>query len=237
MAYCGIPEIDSILAQSLTSATNPASQTRRNLLLIGKVRDKNVISDDIVNQYIQWASQEVDARLSALYKTPLGERVAFSTLLASDITEYNPYLVLEKSCALTPGDIVLVTDGITEERHIISEVIGNAIFNTVDPISYPFSTGSRVLNIKIPDPIPWITVRLAASQIYDKYFAAQVSPNTSDYGKELRKQANQKINDILNGRTILIGVERTGRRLYDPNITDQYGLPHGGDLKRDIDVE
>jgi hypothetical protein len=234
MGYCTITEIDRVLAQSLTSATNPDSQARRNLLQIGSVRDKNTIPDSIVEQYIQWAGQEIDSHLSEVYKVPLCELADFEGILQSDIGEYNDYIVLERNCPLTSGDEILITDGEEEERHEIDDSVGDGIFSTVETIIYPFEAGSRVLRIKYPDPIPFVCSRLAAANIYDKYFSSQVSPAISDYGKYLRAQSRQKINDIMNGRTILHGIHRIGRRLFDPTITDQYGLPQG-DSQRNTD--
>jgi hypothetical protein len=239
MAYCTTADVDAVLAQALTSATYPTSQAKRNLLQIGNVRDKNNIPDSIVNQYIKWGDEEINAELSELYNTPFCETADFETTLVSDVSEYmpyiEPYLILEKNCALEIGDIILITDGTEEERVQIEDEIGDGIYSVYPPITYPFQSGTRVIRLKFPDPIPWVSVRLAAANVYDKYFAAQVSPNISDYGKLLRNQARQKINDILNGRTILHGVHRIGRRLYDSTITSQYGLPHGSEPNKDID--
>jgi len=237
MAYCTTDEVDYILANPLTSATNPTTQTRRNLLVIGRVRDKNVVSDDVVRQYIQWAGEEIDSQLSQMYKMPVCPKVHFQTKLLSDLTEYNSYLVLEKACSLAKGDNIWIVsaDGNEKEEHTIDEAVGNSVFSTLEPIEFPFAAGSRVLHVKFPDPIPWIAVRLTVSNLYDKYFAAQASPNVSDYGKHLRDQARIKLSEILNGKIILHGVERTGRVLYDPNIVAQYGLPDGPEPKRDIE--
>lgn len=235
MGYCTTTDIDRILASALTSATNPTTQSRRSLLQIGKVRDKNNISDDIVNQYISWSGQEIDATLSELYKTPFCELADFESQLYSDITEYNSYIVLERDCPLIDGDVIILKYGTIEEKHIIDDVIGDGVFSTVDPIQFAFPDGSRLIRIKFPDPISWICTRLAAANIYDKYFAAQASPDMTDYGKTLRLQGRQKLNDVLNGRAILHGVHRIGRRLYDPTIVDQYDLPRGNEGVKDID--
>lgn len=235
MGYCTIAEVDKILANALTSATNPQSSGRRNNLQIGAVRDKNNISNDIVNQYIQWSGHEIDSHLSELYKTPLCELADFESTLFADLTEYNSYIILEQNCPLAAGDIFIITDGVFEERHEIDEALGDGIFSTVDAISYPFEQGTRILRVKFPDPIPFICSKLAAANIYDKYFAAQVSPNITDYGKLLREQARQKLNDIRNGGTVLHGVKRIGRRFYDPTLRDQYELPRGGDPDRELD--
>lgn len=235
MGYCSVSDVDRILAQALTSATNPESQSKRNLLKIGNVRDKNNIPDSIVNQYIQWSGQEIDAILSEMYKTPVCEVADFEGRMEADISEYNSYIVLEENCPLMTGDKVVVSDGNVEEVHEIDEIIGGGIFSTVNPIDYPFENNTRIIRVKFPDPLPFICVRLAAANIFDKYYSAQVSPNISDYGNYLRNQARQKINDILNGRTILWGVQRVGRRFFNPNLVDQYNLPLGQEPQRDID--
>lgn len=235
MGYCTRTDVDRVLAQSLTSATMPQTGTKTKLMRIGTVRDTNTVSDDIVDQYIQWAGEEVDAAIGQLYNTPLCELADFESMLHADITEYNSYITLARNCPLTPGDNIIISAGADEERHEVDEVLGDGVFSTVDMIALQFEAGSRVIRVKYPDPIPFIACRLAAANVYEKYFAAQVTPNTTEYGKLMRKQARQKINDILNGRTILHGVHRIGRRLYDPTISDQYGLPKGGDSQRDID--
>jgi len=237
MGYCTLEEVDSILAQALTSATNPTSQARRNLLKIGAVRDKNSISDTLAEQYIQWASQEIDSHISQLYKTPICELADFESALFSDLDEYNGFIVLDANCPLCAGDNIILSYQGMEERHVIDEAVGEGIFSTESPIQFAFPADTRVIRVKFPDPLPWICSRLAAANIYDKFFASQQSPNMSDYGKSLREQARAKVNDVLNGRTILHGVTRIGRRLYDPTISDQYGLPTGErkGMARDVD--
>lgn len=235
MGYCTITEVERLLGNALTSATDPTNQNRRNLLQIGKVRDKNSIPDSTVNQYIQWAGHEIDSTLSQMYRTPICEYADFQQNIFADVTEYNSYIILERNCPLSVGDIVILTQDGIEERHEIETVVGDGLFSTIDPIEYEFTSGARVIRVKFPDPLPWICSRLAASNVYDKYFAAQVSPNISEYGKFLRDQARQKINDLLNGRAILRGVPRVGRRLYDPTLSEQYNLPIGQDGQRDTD--
>lgn len=234
MQYCTYSDVDGIIAQSMTSATDPTGQTKRNLLLIGKVRDRNLIPDSTVDQYIRWASQEIDAFLSEMYQTPFSPVVQFETTLASEVSEYNSYLVLTKDGSINPGDHIKLQYADQIENVTISEVIGDGIYSTNEAITYPFPAGSRFLHVEFAYPIHWIAVRLAAANIYDKFFAAQASPDKTEYGTAIRRQARSKINEILNGRTILHGVHRIGRRLYDPYIDDQYGLPDGKS-ERDID--
>lgn len=234
MGYCTVTDIDGVLAQALTSATDPQNNSRRDLLQIGRVRDKNVVSDSVVRDYIRWAGHEIDATLSQQYATPICQIADFESTLFSDVSEYNSYIVLEKDCPLATGDVVLLISSDIEEIHTVDEMLGEGLFSTLEPIQYEFPSGSRIIRIKYPDPLPWICARLAAANIYEKYFAAQVGPQSSEYGTLLRNLGRQKLNDVLNGRAILHGVHRIGSRFYDPTLTSQYGL-HEGDSQRDID--
>jgi len=235
MGYCTLTEVERIVAQALTSATTSTLSGRGDLLRVGKVLDKNTVPTDIIEQYIQFAGQEIDATLSHQYKTPFCEMADFETSLQSDIAEYNAYIILDKNCPLTAGDIIILTDGVNEERFTIDELVVSGVFSTVEEILTTFAAGSRVIRVKYPDPIPLICARLAAADIYDKYFMAQVSPSKSEFGSNLRKLARQHLNNILRGITVLHGYMRIGRRLYDPNIAAQYDTHKGTDAAKEID--
>ena len=122
-----------------------------------------------------------------------------------------------------------MTDGETEERHVIESIVDNVnsnVFTTEDPIQYAFDAiVTRIIRVCYPSPIPLVSARKAAANIYEKYFMAQTDPAESDYGKMLRKLARSDINNILNGRTILHAQKRIGNRFYNSNLDDRYGLP------------
>ncbi len=86
--------------------------------------------------------------------------------------------------------------------------------------------------VSYPSPIRFISSRLAASNIYDKYFSSESSPNTSTFGATIRDLAYDRLNDILSGTIILHGQHRIGRRFYNPNLVDQYALPTGGTIEK-----
>ncbi len=236
MGYCNETDITRTIAQALTSATASTSDalgTYGNLLNIGNTLDKNLVTTSNVNYYIQLADSEIDATLSMLYKTPFCEKVDFETELYSDLDpSNNNYIVLEKYCPLAAGDIVLITDGTNEERHVISEVIGGDTFETVTDIQYSFASGSRILRVTYPPPLRFVSARIASANIYDKYFSAEVSPAQSSFGETIRTLAYDRINDILTGAIILHGQFRIGRRFYNPNLVDQYALPTGGTIEK-----
>lgn len=236
MGYCSRTDIEDVLNQALTSATASTPDglgSVANLLNIGNVMDNNLIPTDTVNSYIQISDSQIDGMISELYKTPLTEKVDLDMILFSDITEYNEYLVFDQPYPLTPGDVVLLEQSGQEERRTIDDIISPSVFSTVSSIQYAFTSGARVVRVSYPAPIRWTAARFAAASVYDKYFSAQVSPGISDYGKELRQIATNDLNNIINGTTVLHGQMRLGRRFYNPNLVDQYGLPKGGAISKD----
>jgi len=236
MAYCTSTDIERVMAQSLTSATSSTDSfdTLGDLINIGNVFDKNTVTDDVINTYIRIADQEIDAALSELYKTPLKEVANFEGILYSETNEYNEYIVLSEAAPLSIGDIVLITGENITERHEINELIDYDTFATINEIQYSFPADSRVIRVTYPEPIRYISARKAAANIYDKYFSAEVSPSTSKYGEFLRDLASRDIDSILNGRIILHGQHRIGRRFFNANLADQYALPSGGEISRDM---
>ena len=237
MGYCTRIDITRIIAQSLTSATAPTSDdlgTVESLMSIGNTLDRNLVTDDIVDYYIQLADREIDATLSELYATPFCELTNFETELFADIDEHNNYIMLERSCPLAVGDNIILIEGDVEERHVIEEVVTASMYATEDDIQYMFAAGTRLVRVSFPNPIGFISARLGAANIYDKYFSAEVSPATSEFGERLRELSMTSLNNILNGTTILHGQHRIGRRFYEPNLVDQYGLPTGGTISKEM---
>ena len=236
MGYCTETDVTRVIAQALTTATADTTDdlgTFSNLLNVGNTLDKNLVTTANVNYYIQLADSEIDASLSQLYVTPFCEKCDFETELYSAVDEYNPYIVLERNCPLAAGDVVILTDGTHEERHEIDTVVSGSTFSTVSAIQYFFLEETRVLRVTYPPPIRFISSRIAAANIYDKYFSSESSPNTSNFGIQLRELAFTRLNDILNGTIILHGHHRIGRRFYNPNLVDQYSLPMGGTISKE----
>jgi hypothetical protein len=229
MGYSNITLITNILANTLTSASPLNLNQPTDLMNIGRTLDFNVLDTDTINQYIKWADEEINSAVSELYVTPLCMKSDFETTLLSDINDYNDFVITTDSCPFYVGDVIMLINGAIEERHIIAEILDSEesnVFRTVDPISYEFPASStRVIRIKYPEPIALVSARWAAANVYEKYFMAEASPSQSDYGKWLRGLAKADINNILNGRTILHGQHRIGRRFYNPTLVDQYGLP------------
>jgi hypothetical protein len=236
MGYCTETDITKTIAQSLTTATADTPNdfgSYNSLINVGNTFDRNTIPSETVEYYIQLADSEIDGLLSQLYVTPFCEKVDFESTLYSGIDEYNPYIVLERKCPLAAGDVVALVHKTVEERHEIDAIVATATFSTVSEIAYYFPEGTtRVLRLTFPPPLRFISARLAAAAIYDKYFTAESSANVSKFGDALRAIAYDRLNDILGGRIILHGQQRIGRRFYNPNLVDQYGLKNEGDITR-----
>jgi hypothetical protein len=238
MGYSNRADIELVIAQSLTSATSQTTNglgTLSSLLNVGNVLDNNLVTNDVLDYYIQLADSEIDGALSQLYKTPFCQVADFESVLFADMDDHNTNIVLEERCPLTIGDTVILTNGTVTETHIIDVIIVPTMFGTADEIGFNFAADTRIIRISYPNPVRYISARLSSATIYDKYFSAEVSPSTSKYGQYLREITRQEINNILNGRTILHGQERIGRRFYNPTLVEQYGLPLGSDPVRDID--
>jgi hypothetical protein len=251
MGYSTISEVDLILAQALTSATPEAPSTQRvKLINIGNSRNTNLVPDDTVEYYINLADSQIDGILTQMYFTPFdkcahgewkldedinqtqtagtGTDATAGTDTAGDtITASAKTVVVESSCNLVPGDEVLIHDPNVQgsaEWHVVDTIVDQYTFTTVDDIVATFLAANniRVIRLRFPPPLNQISARYAASFIYDKFFAAQAQPNTSDYGKEMRAIAMGQLNDILNGKIIVKCGKRRGDIFGNPWIDDTY---------------
>jgi len=227
MGYANQQQVLDILGQSLTSATNTVVNGEAlPLNSIGQVANPNALSFSVINQFIMWSDEEVDGALSEMYAVPLCEKSDLETRLIFDINDYNMDIQISKASNLVPGDVIIFVDTAQEERHTVSLVVNTTMIEVEDTVIGVFdSSDTRVLRVKYPAPISLISARLAAANIYDKYYSAEVSPNISEYGKHLRGLARRDLNNILNGRTVLHGQRRTGHRFLNPTLRDRYRLP------------
>jgi len=225
MGYSCPTQVDLVLGQALTSASPLQEGVRVPLTDIGNIRNQATILDSVVNQYISYADQQIDAAISQMYVTPLSKCVSGQWVLTVDIYEYNPYVIVGTAANFVVGDEIFLIDDESgvKERHFVKTVIDEHTVETVSDIEGDFSGNScRVIRIQYPSPIGAISSRLAASFVYDKYFSAQASPNMSDYGNMMRQVAYAQLDDILNGRTILKNQDRIGDMWGNPWLDDTY---------------
>jgi hypothetical protein len=233
MAYATLQNVYDIIAQALTSATASVVNGQPvPLWQFGKSSNQNNIPPETVYQYLSWATDHIDAALSELYVTPLMEKSDLEMILLQDIDAYNGDVYLDRAGALNPGDTLVFIDSLTEEKHTVSSVSDNLVVLETSVLGIYYSETARVIRVKYPPSITLCCARLAAANLYDKYFASQVSPDKSTYGATLRRWALSDLNSILGGMIILHGQKRIGHRFFNPTLRDRYGLPGlegGGD--------
>ena len=229
----------------------PSTQ-RVKLINIGTTRNLNLVPDDTVEFYITLADSQIDGILTQQYFTPfdkcahgewnLDEDINASLVTGTEVagtgTDGLPItaevttttgattVVVDSASNLVPGDEVLIHDNPTgdAELHVVASIVDQNTFTTEDEIVGAFlaANGVRVIRQRFPPPLNQISARLGASFIYDKFFAAQAQPNTSDYGKEMRRIAMGQMNDILNGKIILGCGKRRGDLFGNAYLDDTY---------------
>lgn len=226
MGYCSLADIERILAQSLTTAsTDPAlSAVPGKLTSIGRKLKLNLITDDDANYYIRLADGHVNSALSQQYVCPISETNDLETTLAIDVDAYVDDPQIVDAYELVPGDILYFTDGTNEEWGEVDLIAGQTVTLREPLMNLYDATITRVLRLKFPDPIPFISARLAAATIYDKYARAQQEPGKTEFGNTLRQEAYNELDNIREGRTILNGVTRRGWRFANSNLLDRYAL-------------
>lgn len=232
----------------MTSARPTAPSTERiKLINIGNTRNLNLIPNDTVEFYITLADSQIDGILTQMYFTPFDkcahgewsldedinpDEVADTTVAGTDtagaaIVTSLKTVVVDSASNLVPGDEVLIHDpnlAGSEEIHIVATIVDQNTFTTVDDITTTFLAVNniRVIRLRFPPPLNQMSARYAASFIYDKFFAAQAQPNTSDYGKEMRSIAMGQLNDVLNGKIIMKCGKRRGDMFGNAYLDSSY---------------
>jgi len=230
-----------VLAQALTGARPETPGQQIDLINIGNARDLNRIPNEIVEYYISLGDNQIDGILTEMYRVPLIKCTLGQWDLDASIDEYNQTIEVTDATNLVPGDQIIIRDDAAnlEEHHIVRTLVDQFSFTVMDPIVSEFDASDediRVMRIQFPPPINQISARYAASFIYDKYFAAQNAPNVSDYGNKMRDIAMGQLNDILNGKVILMCQDRIGDRMASPTLDDSYSHRDRGYATSDRDM-
>ena len=217
MGYSSSILVQQILANALTRGSPSAMPVQ--IVSVGKeVRD--TVTPETIVQYIRWADEQLDSALSVIYKVPLKRVVKAEYKLLSNVVVGATSVSIEDTTRFLVGDIAVINDRLVSEQKTISAISSETSL-TVNVFTHGFLASDSVAQrIGYPDPISLISARFAAANLYDKYFAAQVSPNNSDYGKNLRLIGENDLNSVLNGRVLLFGQKILGRRFFNPALLD-----------------
>jgi hypothetical protein len=238
MGYSTVTLIRKLLANALTSATPDTFDELGNLLNVGNSLDTNLITTDILHTYMQDADQTIDSAINGIYVTPLKRVGGPEWRLSADVSEYADGAVLSlvssqaSASVLLPGDALVIYDGDQREEVEVDSVSGDDVTLASPALNLYSLDITRVVRVDFPAQIKFISARLAAANIYDKYFAAQADKNESKYGQFFREMAIGQLNQILAGATILHGQHRIGHLTVNPNLIKAYGNPAGWNDRR-----
>lgn len=232
LGYSNITLIQNLISQAIVYGSPESTTQPADLVNVGNSFDNNKVPDTVIEQFITFADQQINAAINELYITPLCQKANFETTLLTNIDDSsmdNTVIVTKDQCPFYIGDNIVLTNGYVDEKCVISAITNanqmNA-FTLTEPLTNSFlASETRVIRIGYPEPISLTSARIAAANIYEKYFMSQSSPNESEYGKFLRKMARADIDNILNGRTILHGAVRIGNKFFNSNISGRYALP------------
>ena len=225
MAYGNKTLVKRMLAQALTSATPDTLDQLGDLMNIGNDLESNNVTDDVINTFLSDADADVNSTLNMLYGVPLKKKADVELALVSDIA-FLPVTTISVTDPriLTPGDCLIITDGFYRDEVEVVCISGNTLTISPGPTHQYSVATTRVVRLKYPDPIPYVASRIAAANIYDKFFAAQSDKNESNYGKFFRNLARIKMQNILSGVSVLYGQHRKGNLSVNPNLKKNYGI-------------
>lgn len=219
--YCSIQNMRDVLPDSVTIGSANLGTPSPNI-----PASKDKLTPDQAIKFIRMGMQEVDARLTSFYIVPLRLIKSYETELMNDLLPgSNVTVKVWSTSPFSKGDTVRLQGTDTMETESVSDVTDSVTLKLQSITgSYTFDTG-KISLVKVSDPIPLITARLAVSYAFDELFSADQSPNISSYGKEMRNLANNSIDSILDGSILLSGQEHTGRRFLRGTLIDAYGSP------------
>ena len=220
--YCTVQDLTELLPSNIK-----INDVNKGQPSPGKLTQKDgVLTTEQAIRFIKFSQQEIDARLSPFYITPLKMVKNWEEAIAQDaLAGNNVEIKLWSTAQFALGDIVRFQSYSCLDTATITQVVSPITF-IVDKLKYSFYTEDGVVGIlQFPDPIPLITARLAVSYAFDELYAAEQSPDVSNYGVEQRKMANNSIDNIMDGSTLLYGQDKTGRRFVNGNLFDAYSNP------------
>lgn len=229
MAYCSLQDLRNILPKNITIGDNTAPSVSN--------AKSNSISTSVANQYIYYATQYIDSRVSQIYFCPLIRVKKVTVDLIHNMLPSSTDVMVSDISGFYVGGAVFISDDNASENAIvgnISETIiegSNSVrnFNHLTlsaPTSHAYDVGShgQVSLLVYPDPIPVMTARLACSLMFDKLFVADQEPDVSNYGKNLRNMVSIDMNSILAGQLRLLGQEFCSRRFVRGQLFDAVKL-------------
>jgi len=221
MAYSQINLLCSLLPKTITIGDSNITSPSLN-----KPGAVNSITERQAQIYLQFAAQEIDARLSTIYLVPLKRFKVSEQDLTADCRSGVKSVKIADNGPFNAGCIVRISDTTGSEVNEVDALPNNAVdLNTIalmNGVTRNFTRGneSTISLVSYPDPIPIICARIAVATIIDRLFVAEQNPDVSSYGKTQRTLASASLDEIMAGAIRLNGQEFVGRRFVRMQLRD-----------------
>jgi len=219
--YCTINDLSTLLPEPITIGDENIGTPSP-----GRPSNRSKLTAEEVIQYIRFAEQEIDARLRPYYVCPLRRVKTFETEILENVSVGSSIGIrVHDTGVFFQGQMIRLQSKTQMETDEIASIknMTTLVIQSVKNV-YP-AYDSKVSILEFPDPIPLITARLAISYAFDQLFAAEQSPNISEFGKAQRMLALNGIDSILSGAVLLFGQDHTGKRFVRGSLFDAYQNP------------
>lgn len=221
MAYCTVNFMRAILPKTIT-----IGETNVTTPVLNKPGTSNTIDTRTAQFYINFASQEIDSRLSTIYVVPLKRIKSVEMALSEDCQKGSKVIKVEDNGGFKSGILVRIGDLWNTEVNEVDRLpeeeydVNTVTLMKATARNYTLGNQSIVSVIAYPDPIPLVCARIAVATVIDKLFVSEQDPDTSDYGKSLRTLASNNLDEIMAGSIRMNGQEHVGRRFVRTSLRD-----------------
>ena len=221
MAYCTTRFMQAILPKTIiidnANVTTP---------VLGKPGTASTVDVRTAQFYINFASQEIDSRLSTIYVVPLKRIKTVELPLIEHCQKGSKTIKVEDNGGFKSGVLVRIGDiyhtEVNEVDRLPSEEydLNTILLMKATARDYTIGNQSIISVIAYPDPIPLVCARIAVATIIDRLFVAEQDPDTSNYGKSLRTLVSNNLDEIMAGGIRMNGQDFVGRRFVRMSLRD-----------------
>lgn len=223
MAYCTVNYMRALLPKVITIGDNNITSP-----VLNKPGTSATIDIRTAQLFINFASQEIDARLSTIYVVPLKKVKTHEENLTSDCRAGEKKVYVADNTAYRFGYLVRLGDlhgsELNEVDILPEEASSLGTVTLINATKRNFTRGqSSILSlVSVPEPIPLICARMAVAAIIDKQFVSEQNPDVSNYGKSQRTLASNDLDEIVAGSIRLNGQDFVGRRFVRMSLRDTH---------------
>lgn len=221
MSYCTVNYMRALLPKSIT-----IGDTNITTPVLNKPGSSNTIDTRTAQLFINFASQEIDSRLSTVYMVPLKKIKTYEETLPADVKSGSKSITVTDNGPFRAGELVRIGDlygsEVNEVDLLPDDLSTTGSISLVNPVKKNYTVGNQsiVSIVAYPDPVPLVCARIAVAAVIDKMFVAEQNPDVSNYGKSQRTLASNVLDELMAGSVRLNGQEFVGRRFVRMQLRD-----------------